>query len=447
MRSSQFAGLIVLVPTKKKSLVIAGIFLAAIVLVLVIAPFFINADRFRPQIAEALSEKIGRQVEIGRLHASLLRGSLVAEQISIADDPAYSHQPFLTAKSLTARADLLPMVFSGDLRVHALTFDDPHLQLLRTARGDWNFGSLGATSHGDAKVPAGPFGEAGLNSFSIDRLTIRDGMIAFGRAGQPARLAYEQVNATAENISRTAAFPLRFEAKTPGGGSLRLEAQAGPLGSEVSRTPFDGQFKADGVPAADVQNLLAVLGYALPGGSSFMGGTIKADLALHGPFDRLVASGPVRLQNVRLAGFSLASKLAGTLGGARGATGNDTLIQLASTNLRYAPEGARADEVNIVLPGIGSLTGAGTVSANNRLNFRMVAKIAPGSPLAALTSLPIFSQTGGLPFRIQGSASDPVFVPDIAGLAKTPFGKLPTPQPSGPTGIIPELFKKAKPQP
>ncbi len=433
-------------PAKKKPLVIAGIVLAAVVLVLLLTPFFISADRFRPQIAQALSEKIGRQVQIGRLHVSLVRGSLVAEQIAIADDPAYSREPFLTAKSLAVNVDVLPLIFSRDARVHGLTFDDPHVQLLRTVKGDWNFASLGATNRGDSKDAAAPPGNGGLSRFSIDRLTIRDGTIAFGRAGQPARLAYEKVNATAENISRTSSFPLRFDARTPGGGTLSLKAQMGPLGSEATRMPFDGQFKADNVPAADVQNLLAVLGYSLPGGSSFTGGTMKANLALHGPFERIVASGPIHLQDVRLSGFSLASKLAGALGGAGSAAGNDTLIQLASTNLRYSPDGARADALNIVIPAIGSLTGSGTVSANNRLNFRMVAKIAQASPLAAvLSSFPVFNQSSGLPFRILGSTSDPVIVPDIAGVAKTPFGKIPNAPQGGLGGIIPELFKKAKP--
>jgi AsmA family len=436
-------------PGKKRALLIAAIVVIAILVVLIVTPFFINADRFRPQITQALSEKVGRQVEIGHLSVSLLRGSLVAEQITIADDPAYSREPFLTAKSLAVGVDLLPLIFSRNLKVHSLTFDEPHVQLLRTARGDWNFASLGGTGKGQRGSPAAA---PELSGFSVGQLSIRDGSIAFGRAGQPARLAYTNVNATAENISQTAAFPLRFDAATPGGGKLSLRAQVGPLGSgEFSRMPFEGQFKADGVPAGDVESLLAVLGYALPGGSSLRGGSIKADLTLRGPFDRVVASGPVDLRDVTLAGFSLASKLAGALGTAGSATGTDTLIQLASSKLRYSPAGVRAEELNIVIPAIGSLTGAGTVGANNRLNFRMLAKIGSGSPLAALmTSLPSFGQggggqAGGLPFRIEGTTSDPVVVPDFTGLAKNPLKRLMTPQKGGLQQMIPGLFKNAKP--
>jgi len=430
-------------PNRKKVLVIAGVVLAAILLILILTPLFIDADQFRPEISQALGQKIGRQVEIGHLSVSLVRGSLVAEKIAIADDPAYSREPFLTAKSLAVGVDVLPLVFSHDVQVHSLTFDEPSVQLLRTPRGEWNFASLGGKDSRRSETSS----DSGLGGFSVDRLAIRDGAIAFGRAGQPARLAYTHVNATADNISQSAAFPLQFDARTPGGGKLSLEAKIGPLGAgDFNRLPFDGQFKADGVPAADAQNLLAVLGYSLPGGSSLTAGTIKAALALHGPFDRVVASGPVDLRDVRLSGFSLASKLAGALGTSGSGTGNDTLIQLASSKLRYSPEGVRADDLDIVIPVIGTVTGAGTVSAANRLNFRLLAKLASGSPLAALTSLPIFGQAGGLPFRIEGTTSEPVVVPDFAGFAKNPLNQLASPQQGGLGQFIPGLLKKPKPK-
>ncbi|MGH9710897.1 MAG: AsmA family protein, partial [Candidatus Acidiferrales bacterium] len=380
---------------KKKPIVIAAIVITVILLVLIITPFFINADRFRPEIESALSNKLGRKVQIGHLSVSLFSGSLEADQISIADDPTYNGGEFLTAKSLAVGVDVMPLIFSRDLRVHALEFKEPQIELLRTAAGKWNFATLGGTA---AKTdPAtNATSSGGLNSFTVDELKISNGTIAFGRAGQPSRLAYQNVNITANNISQIAAFPFTFDAKTPGGGKLNLAGNVGPIGTgDADAMPFDGQLKADGVPAQDVENLLAVLGYALPQGSSLKGGTIKANLSLHGPLDRMVTQGPVELNNVTLAGFSLASKLASALGQTGSATGNDTLIKLASSNLRYASDGVRADSVNIVIPMIGGVTGAGTVSPNNNLNFRLLAKLDGSSPLAQLTKLPFFSQGGG----------------------------------------------------
>ena len=48
----------------------------------------------------------------------------------------------------------------------------------------------------------------------------------------------------------------------------------------------------------------------MPAGSSLQGGTVTANLAIDGPLDHLVVTGPLNVANTRLAGFSFASKMA-----------------------------------------------------------------------------------------------------------------------------------------
>jgi AsmA protein len=62
------------------------------------------------------------------------------------------------------------------------------------------------------------------------------------------------------------------------------------------------------------------------------------NLAINGPTDKLVITGPIKLSDTKLAGFDLGSKLAAIskLAGMR--TGSDTTIQNLSTNARVAPE-------------------------------------------------------------------------------------------------------------
>jgi AsmA protein len=99
---------------RKKGLIIIGIVLAVLALIVVITPFFINADTFRPEIEQELSEILHRKVDIGHLRVSLLSGSLVANRISIGDDPAFSQQPFLTAKSLSVGVAVWPSSGRGN---------------------------------------------------------------------------------------------------------------------------------------------------------------------------------------------------------------------------------------------------------------------------------------------------------------------------------------------
>ncbi len=70
-------------------------------------PFFVNADTFRPTIQADLSSALGRQVTLGHIGLSLITGSLVADDISIADDPKFSTSPFLEAKKLRIGVETL----------------------------------------------------------------------------------------------------------------------------------------------------------------------------------------------------------------------------------------------------------------------------------------------------------------------------------------------------
>src|ERR1700732_2423426 len=73
-----------------------GIFL----LVLLLVPFLIPGNQFRPSIEEKTTAALGRKVKLGNLRLSLFSSSLAAEDLSIGDDPNFSPSPFLTAKSL-----------------------------------------------------------------------------------------------------------------------------------------------------------------------------------------------------------------------------------------------------------------------------------------------------------------------------------------------------------
>jgi len=182
------------------------------------------------------------------------------------------------------------------------------------------------------------------------------------------------------------------------------------------------QMKLDGtnMPATDLESVLPALAIVLPTGASLTAGTLNANLTISGPIDRLVTTGPVVFSNGKLSGFDIGSKL-GVLSSFAGIPkGADTAIQTFSSDLRIAPEGIRSDNLNLVLPAIGSLTGNGTMSSDHALDFKMVAHLSmSGSPLGGVASLVTGGgqKGGGIPFKIQGTASNPVFVPDMAGAA------------------------------
>src|SRR5258708_36841706 len=99
-------------------------------------------------------------------------------------------------------------------------------------------------------------------------------------------------------------------------------------------------------------------------------------LELSGPLDRLVTIGPVRGSDMRLRGFDLGSKMAVGAAFAGIARSADTAIQALSSTVRVAPEGIRADALELIVPAVGRLTGSGTVASQGALDFKMVAQLA-----------------------------------------------------------------------
>jgi AsmA protein len=268
------------------------------------------------------------------------------------------------------------------------------------------------------------------------------------RGGTPARQPVAFDYATEYDLRRQSGTLTRGDVRT---GSA-LAKLTGNYQAQGNATVLHMKMNAKDMALSELQGLLPAFGVVLPGGSSFQGGAVNADLAIDGPVDHIVTTGPLNISNARLTGFNLASKMA-TLSALTGMKtgGAETLIETFSSNLRVAPEGLRADNVNLVIPQIGTMVGSGVVGANNALDFKMLAKLAGGGgALGKLAALNTLGQSdSGIPFRIQGTTSNPIFVPDVAGVVgrklAAPGGSNLTPKDAG--GLLEGLFGKKKPKP
>ena len=512
---------------KKRWLRIAGIAVAALLVILLILPFLINVNSFRPKIESEATNALGRPVKLGNLSLSILGGSVGIDDISISDDPAFSKSPFVTAKSLKVGVELMPLIFSKQLNVTRIVLDEPQITLLKATNGTWNFSSLGGA--GAKKSPESEKSTSSTpQNFSVGKLQIKDGKLTVGKANSAAkRQVYDKVNVEVADFSFTSQFPFKMTAGLPGGGDANVSGKAGPISpQDAAKTPveaavkvnnmdlatsgfidpksgiggladFEGKLNSNGSQAktvgqvtcdklklspkgspapkavtvkyavntdldkqagtitqgdvaigkalahltggfltqgeAQVVNLklrapdmsvdeleamLPALGVVLPSGSKLQGGTLSTELGISGPVDKLVITGPVRLANSKLAGFDLGSKL-GALSAFTGKapSSHDTSIQNASLNARVAPEGTRADAINLTVPAIGVITGAGTVSPAGALDFKMLANLSGGVAGGLTKVAGVGGGSNGIPFSIQGTTSNPSFVPDVAGVA------------------------------
>jgi AsmA protein len=538
----------------KNILKIVGIVIAALFVIAIALPFFINVNNYRPQIESNLSSALGRPVKVGDLSLSILSGSVEANQLSIADDPKFSNTSFIQAKSLKVGVELMPLIFSKQLNVTHLAIEKPQIALLRNREGIWNFSSLGNQAGQTAKTSEKSSGPGAGENLSVGKMEISDGTISLGSA--PARrtpVVYDKLNVTVKDFSFTNRFPVTVSSALPGGGSMKIDGMAGPINAtDTALTPgqvkiklskldlsqsaivnpetgitgsadFDGTATSDGyvvkangtlkasslklvpkgspssqtvqvvftvehdlqketgeltqgnvaigkaiaklsgtynmhgestsihmkldgeaMPVDDLEGLLPALGVKLPTGSRLKGGTLSVNIAADGPVDKVVATGSIRMSNTALAGFNLGSKLSAlsAVTGKQIGGGNDTAIQNLSSDVRYSPEGTKLDKIDLVIPSLGTVTGAGTVSPSNELDFKMVADLSGGVG-GGLTKV-VGHGSGGIPVHVGGTTSSPTFMPDMKGMVGNQLKGI---MPSGkdnPLGKVGGLFGKKK---
>ena len=217
-----------------------------LVVLLIAAPFFIDANTFRPTLESHLSSALGREVKLGNLKLSLLSGGVSADDLSVADDPAFAKAPFLSAKSLSVGVEMMPLILSRKLNVTGLTIDQPEIALIQTPAGDWNFSSLGTTKGAQPATTTAPqtSGKSGLD-LSVKLVKITNGRLTMTRTGGHWKpLALDGVNIELHDLSATTEFPFSFDSNVGGGGTIHLDGKAGPLNqTDAAATPMSGNLK------------------------------------------------------------------------------------------------------------------------------------------------------------------------------------------------------------
>ena len=503
----------------RKVFITIGVVVVLLIIAAAVIPFFIDANQFRPKVEAEATKALGRQVTVGNLSLSIFSGGVTADNFSVADDPAFGKEPFLTAKSMSIGVEMWPLIVSRKLNIESFAINQPTVNLIHGTNGKWNVSTLGANA---PKSQGGPAPE-----FKVGKFAIKNGTMTVQYQGTRTKPAvYSNVDVTATDISLTSAFPYQVSATPPGGGSLDVKGNFGPLSqSQAAQTPLtaglkvqnldlaasglvdpasgmrgkvniDANLNSDGRTAKldghatgtglclvqgcspakeplnmdfatnynlaqqtgaltkgilklgssaaslggtynmsgastrldtkvdatnmavnDIAGILPAIGIILPSGASLEGGTANAHATITGPVDGLVTAGSVDINNTKLTGYDLGSKLAALSKLAGVQSAKETIIQLFSSNVRISPQVTQVSDLKLVLPAIGSLAGDGVINHNNKINFKMTAQLqTQGNALGALTQAVGYGgKNATIPFHITGTTSSPVFTPDVAG--------------------------------
>src|SRR5580692_7402317 len=340
------------------------------------------------------------------------------------------------------------------------TVDVQHLDLASTGFLDASSGIGGVV---DFKGELNSDGSQ-LNS----KGTVKATKLKLSAAGAPSSVPL--------NVDYATTYDLKSQSGNLNQGDIHIGSALarlnGAFNAAAEPAKLDMRLNGQAMPVGDLEGFLPAVGVVVPVGSKLQGGALTMNLTVSGPADKLVISGPINLSGAKLAGFSLKSKLGalgsipGLGGGGGGGGGSDTEIQTLSASVRNDPSGTKIDNLNLVMPSLGTVTGSGTVSAAGQLNFKLLANLAgaggaltsmagaaAGGVTGALSSLTgggggSKSGNNGIPFIVQGTTSNPVVLPDVGGMAKNALkGAVPGGQGSpanAATGLVGGLLGKKK---
>jgi AsmA protein len=207
---------------------ISGIVAILLVFAVAVLPFAIDPNQFKPQIAEAIREKTGREVEfVGDLHLSVFPSlGLSTERIRIENDPAFPETDFLSIEQSEIQVKLLPLL-QKKVEIDRLDLKGLRLNLIRTQAGhnNWSFaapksgGNTAVPSPGAASAPP-PQEETGLRFSAIGGASLKDSEIIWDDRQAGRRLEIEGINldAGAFNWDQFTEVALKFSILEPESG-------------------------------------------------------------------------------------------------------------------------------------------------------------------------------------------------------------------------------------
>jgi AsmA protein len=525
----------------KRRMKILLAFVGLIVVGIALIPVFVNANTFRPAIERQLTGSLGRSVKLGDVSLSIFSGSLVAKELSVADDPSFGAAPFLMAKELRIGVLLRPLIFSRQVVLRSFRIESPQITIIRAANGTWNFSSIGRPDPSAAAVASrlSKAAASELPDLSVGDIVIDDGRAVI--ASLPAHgqaSVYEHVNLTARDFSFASQFSFTLSANLPANGTINAIGHVGPINrNDTATSPAEvqisvkrldpvaarfldpsaglslladmdlhaesdgqtlttsgtfhiqhlrlrkGAFSAlkpldlaysgthrlkensgqieeasakigdaaihvngkyqlialgvedplldlkilgQGLPIDELQPLMTAVAVRLPNGSVLKGGRLSLNLAVTGPAKSLVITGLITLDNTRLVGFDIGSKIHGIAALSGLKTGDTTDFEKLRINVRVTNAGVVADKIDAVIPAMGELTGSGRVLPTNQLDFDLVVKVASAKGIgkigvALLTKLNNSGSSDnarGVPMHVAGSPDDPYITADVGGIVR-----------------------------
>ena len=250
--------------------ILLGLFVVLLLVVLAV-PYFVNVDRYRDTIADALAKQTGRKVTVGSIHARLFPGAgVTVAELHIGNPPGFPVGDLVGADEIRVNVALAPLLH-GTIHVNSVDMVRPKLTLLTDSSGKNNY--TFAASDPSAAPAKSSDSSSSMTLDQIDSINLTGAEIVVGSVikGAAAPLADTKgINVTLHNF---AVSPMRmhdWQAESNlSSVTLALSGWKDPIAFHtgkftLSGGKLDAQFVADLATAADIKGTLNVPDFEHP---------------------------------------------------------------------------------------------------------------------------------------------------------------------------------------
>jgi len=240
-----------------------GCLIVLIVAALLIIPFFVDLNDYKPEIERRVAEATGRSFSIGGdIDLSLFPWAGVAlADLRLGSPPGFDEADMIRLEAFEVRVKLLPLILR-QIQVKRFVVQRPQIVLVRQKDGKANWQGLGGGAETGAKRPAdeapksAPSSDVGqglpIESLAVGEFAVENGSIRYLDRQKGAENNVDDLTLRLTDVSLEQPVPVFFSA-TVDGRRFSLEGSVGPIGRQPGQgsLPFDLVVKAmDSLQAA-----------------------------------------------------------------------------------------------------------------------------------------------------------------------------------------------------
>lgn len=283
---------------RRQSVMMTLAFVLALLL-LALTPPLLNVSRYQRRIVTSMSESLGRPVHLDSVTLHLLpMPGFTLQNFVVSEDPAFGNEPTIRANEVTATLRLSSL-WQQRVEFSRVKFEDPSVNLVRSADGRWNLeGVLLHASHVNiaptAQQRPGPAPRFPYIEATGGRINLKLGNEKMPFSLTDADFALWLPSPQMWRV-RLEGKPMRTDSNIGDPGTVRVEGSL-QRAARMQDVPVDLHARWYDAPLGEASKLVS-------GNDRGWRGTLHADVWLQGPLGSAALKTKTTLVDLRRADF------------------------------------------------------------------------------------------------------------------------------------------------